>query len=125
MARINKAKNFAGKSYVVSNEVESLINSLSFEDNILKFGAKAIGEDSVALGNGVDFSTWIEAAKAAATAAAVGQDGDADTAETIYGAKADATAKANKALADAKAYADGISAKAIGVEAGDGISIVT
>ena len=150
MARINKAKNFAGKSYVVSNEVESLINSLSFENNILKFGATAIGDDSVKLGNGVNFSTWISEAKAAATAAAVGTVDDAATATTVYGAKkytdeakdavigtaedtkdsdtikgakADATAKANKAFEDAKAYADGIAAKAIGVEAGDGINI--
>jgi len=118
MSRINKAKNFAGKSYVVSNEVESLIKSLSFDKNILKFSAAVIGEDSVALGDGVDFSTWINEAKAVAASSAVttvvGTNADTKDADTVYGAKA-----------YAKNLVDGVSAAAIGVKAGDGISIVT
>lgn len=114
MARINKAKNFLGKSYVVSNEVESLIKSLSFADNILKFGATVIGEDSVALGDGINFTTWIEGAKTAAAnsavATVVGADTDTKDANTVYGAKA-----------YAKNLVDDISAAAIGVKAGDGI----
>jgi hypothetical protein len=139
MARINKAKNFAGKSYVVSNEIENLINTLSFDNNILKFSATAIGGDDVALGNGVDFTNWIKNAKDAATAAAVGKSGDAATVATVYGAKAytdEAKAavigtandtKDSDTIKGAKLYAksvaDAISAEAIGVEAGDGINI--
>ena len=59
MARFNKAKNFLGKSYVVSNEIETLIKSMNFKDDILKFGANKIGEDNVNLGLGLDFSTWV------------------------------------------------------------------
>lgn len=137
--RINNAKNFAGKSYVVSNQVETLIKSLSFNGNILKFGATAIGDDSVALGDGIDFTTWINEAKTAATAAAVGASGDASTVATVYGAKKytdEAKAAVIGTAADthesdtikgAKAYADkvagAVSAAAIGVQAGEGIKI--
>lgn len=64
----------------------------------------------------------VATAKSEAIAAAVGESGDASSANTIYGAKAyadakasaaqaaaatDATTKANQALADAKTYTDG------------------
>lgn len=139
MARFNNAKNFAGKSYVVSNEVETLIKSLSLEGNILKFGATTIGGDNVSLGSGVDFTDWIEAAKTAATAAAVGTAEDVSTAATIYGAKkytdeaktavigtSDDTYESDT-IKGAKAYADkvagAVSAAAIEVIAGNAITI--
>lgn len=141
--RINKAKNFAGKSYVVSNEVADLIKSLTFTDNTLKFTATTLSGDTVTLGAGVSFADWITAAKTAAAESAVttvvGTAADTSASDTIKGAKlyADEAKAAVIGTADddaddntvygAKAYADkvadDISAAAIGVEAGAGIKI--
>lgn len=62
MARFNKAKNFAGKSYVVSNEVDSLIKSLRIEsENEYKLVFDGIKTDDGIIGSQtIDLTTWFE-----------------------------------------------------------------
>ena len=49
MARINNAKNFKGKSYVASDEITNIINSIKLNDNKISF-AGAMVQDEVNVG---------------------------------------------------------------------------
>jgi hypothetical protein len=46
MARINNAKNFKGKSYVVTDEITNIINTLKFEGTSLKFTGANVQDES-------------------------------------------------------------------------------
>jgi hypothetical protein len=74
MARFNKAKNFAGKSYVISSDMESLINSLkasTAEDYVLEFGGFDASGDAV-ISKEINLSAWFEKIKGDISGEAVG-----------------------------------------------------
>lgn len=141
MARINKAKNFLGKSYVVSNEIEALIQTLSFDskNSTLGFGEGKFGDDTTS-SKSISFAEWIAEAKTAAkTDAITAVTGDALVAgKIVLGKDASSvetsafvpgtnvlTDSATTLATDAAVLAaiSKVSADAIGVEAGDGINI--
>jgi hypothetical protein len=73
MARINKAKNFAGKSYVVSNEVNDLIQSLKASENEYKLTFAGITMDGGTVGaKTIDLSGWFDKISAEITGQALG-----------------------------------------------------
>ena len=141
MARINKAKNFLGKSYVVSNEIEALIQTLSFDskNSTLGFGEGKFGDDTTS-SKSISFADWIAEAKTAAkTDAITAVTGDALVAgKIVLGKDASSvetsafvpgtnvlTDSATTLATDAAVLAaiSKVSSDAIGVEAGDGINI--
>lgn len=111
MARFNKAKNFTGKSYVVSTEVETLINSLTYDSEKKTFGFTATGiagDTASFIGANTAFANWISGVKADV----IGTAEDTFETNTILGAKK-----------YAKKIVEDVSAAAISVKAGNGIKI--
>jgi len=133
--RINHAKNFAGKSYVVTTEISQLLNQLTLDANLkLNLGTQVTFADSTEIGGLVADLTPV---KNAAVSAVVPADMTANqivlanaarsvqtTGLTAGSAALAATPTAN-VLATEKAVKDYVDGRAVNVTAGPGVTIDT
>lgn len=114
MARINNAKNFKGKSYVASDEITNIINSIQFNENKISF-AGAMVQDEANVGksiNSIDLSNLT---------------GFLKTSDLVYTIGDEVTSSDAKVATDyaVRQAIEEVSSKAIGIEGGDGISITS
>ena len=122
MARINNAKNFKGKSYVASDEITNIINSIQFSNNIISIaGSKVQDETQVGkLVNSIDLSNLTGFLK---TTDRVTEIKDTIDAESLNVPTDYAVRQAIKDAVDDAV--DEVTSQAIGIKGGDGILVTT
>lgn len=130
MARINNAKNFKGKSYVVTDEITNIINTLKFEGTSLQFtGAKVQDESEIGkTTTAVDLSGLISfvGTRTGNKIITTNAEGNFVYDKAVITSVGDTTSASDSNIPTQKAVRDAIddiSKEAINVQGGTGIKI--